>query len=264
MVNQVPEPIEPVDLIEPKQNRTGIFGWVLRLGFLGFGAVLTGGLGLLVAVNQPSPPGPATKPILIRAQEAWQGLPWSAGSRRRSAPTLAEEVAQIQQQIAQLRDRATILESQFGLTPSQDVLEARLARLAQAAADAPAVAQSVLPTSPLPGKKLKVTLPTDLLFGNNRQLSRDGALILDAVIADLSQHEGATIRIAGHVDTESSPEANRELSFQMAQIVEQYLASSLRGRYRWLAIGYGQTRPLIVEPGSPQAQRNRRLEIAVD
>lgn len=261
MVNQIPEPMEPMELDE---NRAGVWGWLVRLGFLGFGAVLTGGLGLLVAVNQPSATGPATKPILIRAQETWQALPWSAGSRRRSAPTLAEEVAQLRQQATQLRDRATILESQFGLAPSQDVIEVRLERLAQAAVAAPDVAKSVLLTSPLPGKKLKVTLPTDLLFGKNRQLSADGALILDAVVADLSQHEGATIRIAGHVDTESSVAANRELSFQMAQTVEQYLASSLRGRYRWLAIGYGQTRPLIAEPNSPQAQRNRRLEIAVD
>ncbi|MEM8641843.1 MAG: OmpA family protein [Cyanobacteria bacterium P01_G01_bin.54] len=258
MANQVPQPREP------HFRRVGLFGWLIRLGFLTLGATLTGGLGLLVAVNQNRSAAPVEKPLLVQVQESWQTLPWSSGARRRAAPTLAEEVTQLQQQATQLRDRATILESQFGLSPSQDVIEARLARLAQAAADAPVVAQSVLPTSPLPGKKLKVTLPTDLLFGSDRQLSRDGALILDAVVADLQQHEGATIRIAGHADTEASPAANRELSFQMAQTVEQYLASSLQERYRWLAVGYGQTRPLIAPTDPAQAQRNRRLEIAVD
>ncbi|MGB0560999.1 MAG: OmpA family protein [Spirulinaceae cyanobacterium] len=258
MVNQAPEPQAST------YRQVGLFGWLLRLGFLTLGASLTGGLGLLVAVNQNRPTAPMQKPLLVQVQESWQNLPWSTGARRRDAPTLAEEVTQLQQQATALRDRATILESQFGLSPSQDVLEARLARLAQAATDAPAMAQSVLPTSPLPGKKLKVTLPADLLFEGDRQLSRNGALILDAVVADLQQHEGATIRIAGHMDIGNSPEANREQSFQMAQAVEQYLASSLRGRYRWLAVGYGETRPLIESADPAQAQRNRRLEIAVD
>lgn len=248
--------------LEPFGNDGHPFwGWLVRLVVLSCGVAVASGLGVLVAVKRTSPRPDVAKPLIVRAQDVWNRVALQRQEQATTVITPVQEVQQLRQQVERLSDRTTLLESQLGLRPSQNALEVRLKRLSQSATIIPNVTHESVQASPLPGQKLKITLPTDLLFGRDRQLSPDGVLILDAILADLSQHEGATIRVAGHLDTESSPQANREVSFQMAQTVEQYLASTLAGQYRWIAVGYGQASPLVVTPGT---QRNRRLEIAVD
>lgn len=243
-----------------------LLSWLIRLVVLSCGAAIASGLGVLVAVNRSSSHLDVAKPLMVQARDAWHSVMLRRQERSDPVITPTQEVLQLRQQAKRLSDRATLLESQLGLAPSQDVLEVRLKQLSQSAAEAETSDDNreVVQTSPLPGQKFRMTLPTPLLFGRDRQLSRDGRLILDAMLMDLSQHEGATIRIAGHLDTESSPQANREVSFQMAQAVERYLASALDGQYRWIAVGYGQTVPIAATAKGEELQGNQRLEIAVD
>ncbi|NER29539.1 MAG: OmpA family protein, partial [Symploca sp. SIO1C4] len=113
--------------------------------------------------------------------------------------------------------------------------------------------------------KLKVTLPSDVLFEENSSTIRpDAGLILDKIVADLRNTPKSTIRIAVHTEVAAKAQENRKLSFSRAKAVEQYLASALDDQYRWLVIGYGETRPLVLNDTDANGRRNRRVEIAVD
>lgn len=120
--------------------------------------------------------------------------------------------------------------------------------------------------SSLPADTLKVTLPSDYLFVNDDStLKSEASAILDEfVVTDLKQHEGETVYIAAYTHQGNDPQFNRELSFQRAKAIEQYLAKSLEGDYRWIVTGYGQTRPLVAQEDEKNASLNRRVEIAVD
>jgi outer membrane protein OmpA-like peptidoglycan-associated protein len=112
---------------------------------------------------------------------------------------------------------------------------------------------------------LKVTLPSDVLFEqSNSVLRQEAGLILDKIVADLRNYPASTIRIGAHTDTQGEAEDNRELSFRRAKSVEQYLARTLGKQYRWLVVGYGETRPLVANDTNANEQRNRRVEIAVN
>jgi outer membrane protein OmpA-like peptidoglycan-associated protein len=113
--------------------------------------------------------------------------------------------------------------------------------------------------------KLKVTLPSDLLFEESNSILRSEAgLILDKIVADLRKYPSSTIRIGAHTDSNGEAEDNRELSFRRAKAVEQYFANALDGEYRWLVVGYGATYPLVTDDTAPNQQRNRRVEIAIN
>jgi outer membrane protein OmpA-like peptidoglycan-associated protein len=99
---------------------------------------------------------------------------------------------------------------------------------------------------------------------NNSILRPEAGLILDKIVADLRDYPSSTIRIAAHSDTDGEAEDNRELSYRRAKAVEQYIASALGEKYRWLVVGYGETLPLVANDTSANQQRNRRVEIAVD
>ena len=268
----------------PPTSRWGLGSCLGSLLLLLVGSSIAGTLGIVVAINNPQEGG--KKPPLIWV---WEKLPFGD---REELPAIAPEsspdrqtqeaqqreqiqaaIANLEKQWQTLQESATQLEGQLGLSAASEVpLDSRLQALKQKFDSLPPLSSPTESASnpisqvktPLPGDKLTVTLPSDLLFANNSELSPEGSLILDAIVTDLAKHKGATIRIAAHTDISNSPSESRELSFQLARTVEQYLASSLRGNYRWVSIGYGQTRPLVANNTEGNRQRNRRIEIAVD
>ena len=270
--------------LSPPHSRWGLGGCLGSLLLLLVGSGIAGTLGIVVAINNPQEGG--TKPPLVWL---WEKLPFgdreelpaiapdSSPDRETQAVQEREQIqaaiANLEKQWQTLQESATQLERQLGLSAAVEMpLDGRLQALKQKIDSLPPLPSTAStaanPVSqvktPLPGDKLKVTLPSDLLFANNSELSPEGSLILDAIVTDLAKHKGATIRIAAHTDISNSPSQSRELSFQLARTVEQYLASSLRGNYRWVSIGYGQTRPLVANNTDGNRQRNRRIEIAVD
>ena len=280
---------EPIaDSAEPDfpQPRSGLGGCIGSLFLLIFGSSVAGILGIVLAINNPQEMG--KKPPLVWL---WEKLPFGASETfppEAIAPTsppdeetralqqreqLEAEIANLEKQWQTLRDSTAQLERQLELPViPDDSLGDRLQALQQKVLLLPPLSSTASTTSEaisqtqvsLPGTKLKVTLPSDLLFANHSELSSEGSLILDTIVTDLAKHKGATIRIAAHTDTRNSPSESRELSFQLARTVEQYLASSLRGNYRWVSIGYGQAHPLVANNTDSNRQRNRRIEIAVD
>lgn len=201
------------------------------------------------------------------------------------------ELSALETEFSALDNRLADLETKLGEPVSDDPLEARLQRLnrtlvsrATPSATAPSTPSTQTTSTPTqssgePSVSLasqvaedplfqlaqdRVTLPSSLLFTPEQSLLTPSAeRILDTILPDLSRYPGATIVVGSHSDGSQPPEFYQDLTFQQALAVQQYLASRLGESYRWVPVGYGQTRPLIEGNTQPAQQRNQRIEIAI-
>jgi outer membrane protein OmpA-like peptidoglycan-associated protein len=185
---------------------------------------------------------------------------------------------QLQAQLNSMNEAVTTLETELGSSRPNETLETRMQAIAlqlegvsSANPDVQALenssANQLMPVSDSVSSadKLKLTLPSDLLFDQSNSILRpEASLILDKIITDLRGYSSSTIRITAHMDADTNADADRELSFRRAKAVQQYLVSALGDQYRWVVVGYGGTRPLIANDTDANRQRNRRVEIAVD
>jgi outer membrane protein OmpA-like peptidoglycan-associated protein len=199
------------------------------------------------------------------------------------------EVTQLQATVQTVGDRLSALETQLGTNRAAEPVENRLAILTQqlatasgtappSAAPTPAPSPAIAPVTnalnntgttsipgTYPGDRVTVTLPTDLLFKNGQAtLGPETRSLLDSIAADLRNYPGASVQVAAHTDDAGKPEAIPEASFQRAQMVQQYLASTLGNAYHWVVIGYGAAYPLAENNSDANRQRNRRIEIVID
>jgi peptidoglycan-associated lipoprotein len=197
---------------------------------------------------------------------------------------LQTELDKLQVELETLRDRATTLETQVGSSRANEDLEARLQVLSQQLNPSTS-SPARNPASPIPSSSvaatinqpvvssrntlqpdaLMVTLPSDILFkGNQTTLRPETHPILDDIATDLRNYPKATIRISAHTDNLGNAKENRVLALQRAQAIEQYLSAALGDRYRWISVGYGQSRPLVENNSDLNRQRNRRIEVAIE
>ncbi|MBE9125187.1 MULTISPECIES: OmpA family protein [unclassified Coleofasciculus] len=273
-------------------NRSWLLVLIFRVLLLGVGGGLSLLLGIVLANIYPNPN--PQKPLLLKMglhfektipvvspnTSSTTTVPDLAESSLSLTPVQRQQVQaqlnQLQAQLKTLNEGVGTLEAQLGTSRPNESLEARLQAIALqlqgvkprsqngSSAGTNAVNQGVSPDSPS-AHKLKVTLPSDVLFeGSNSILRPEAGLILDKIIADLRNYPSSTIRIAVHTDTNGETQDNRELSFRRAKAVEQYFARALGDEYRWLVAGYGETRPLVANDTDANQQRNRRIEIAVN
>jgi outer membrane protein OmpA-like peptidoglycan-associated protein len=263
--------------------------FIFRLLLLGVGGGLALILGIVLAIFYPNPN--PEKPLMLRLLEQLEHQPPSTSptsspgtvpmSTRSPLDLTPVERQQAQAKLKQLKsmnEAVETLETQFGTSRANETLEARMQAIAlqlqgvsAPTRDVHAISTSsgnqIIPVSDtlLSADKLKVTLPNDFLFDNSNSILRpEASLILDKIITDLRGYPSSTIRIAAHTDTKSGADAQRELSFRRAKVIQQYLANALGDQYRWIVVGYGGTRPLIANDTDANRQRNRRVEIAVD
>jgi len=266
---------------------------IFRLLLLGVGGGLALILGIVLANFYPKQN--PQRPLLLKALERLDKIKPSVSPN--SSPTLGPastnsppqltpvqkqqaqaQLTQLESQLKALNDEVATLETQLGISRPNEALDARVQAIAlQLQGVSPSQSNASLvgnsstnqvtaSSKPLfQADKLKVILPSDVLFeGNNSILRPEAGLILDKIVADLRDYPSSTIRIAAHSDTVGEAEDNRELSYRRAKAVEQYIASALGEKYRWLVVGYGETLPLVANDTSANQQRNRRVEIAVD
>lgn len=198
---------------------------------------------------------------------------------------LQSDLRQLQGELNALIGRTAALESQLGNSRPTETVEKRLQLMSQQLAS-PETATTPTPALPaiggtptsqpvtaapqndrnpvFAGDALMVTLPSDVLFDTGSISLRAGTnAILDNLVADLRNYEGATVRVAGHTDDAGEVAENRNLSFARAQAVERYLSNALGEKYHWVAIGYGESRPSVDNSTDTNRQRNRRIEVAV-
>lgn len=200
---------------------------------------------------------------------------------------LAVDLRQLQGDLNALIGRTATLESQLGSSRPTETLEKRLQLMSgelavTETAASPTPALPAIGSSPtlnpgstntapqntnnpvFGGDALMVTLPSDVLFdGGSISLRAGTSAILDNLVADLRNYEGATVRVGGHTDDAGEAVDNRKVSFARAQAVVQYLSGVLGQKYHWVAIGYGETRPLVDNSSDANQQRNRRIEVAI-
>lgn len=198
---------------------------------------------------------------------------------------LQSDLRQLQGELNALIGRTAALETQLGSSRPTETLEKRLQLMSQQLASpetatTPTPALPAIGGTPTPqpvtatpqsdnnpvfaGDALMVTLPSDVLFDTGSISLRAGTnAILDNLVADLRNYEGATVRVSGHTDDAGEVAENRNLSFARAQAVEQYLFKALGEKYHWVAIGYGESRPSVDNSTDANRQRNRRIEVAV-
>jgi outer membrane protein OmpA-like peptidoglycan-associated protein len=185
----------------------------------------------------------------------------------------------LQAELDALSDRTRELEQQVGGAPASLApvpLEVRLQQVEQRLDPTAVVAA---PPSPTPedesipvaiadaarSNSLLVTLPSTALFqADDRSLKPAAANILTSIANDLRAYPGALIRVSAHTTSEANATSNRSLSFEQAKAVEQQLRASLGDNYRWVVLGYGDSRPLGEGSNAAQQQRNRRIEIAIE
>jgi outer membrane protein OmpA-like peptidoglycan-associated protein len=188
------------------------------------------------------------------------------------------QLTQLQRQMKVLTDSVGSLEAQLGTTRPDETLEARLQAIAAQVQGISVSSSNLLPVgnnssnqvttvaeSPFQTDKLRVTLPSDILFEQSNSLLRpEASLLLDKIVADLRNYPASTIRVAAYTDATQKADEDRELSFRRAKTVEQYLGRTLDNQYRWIVIGYGGTHPLMASDTPASQQRNRRIEIAAN
>ena len=182
---------------------------------------------------------------------------------------LENELKQLQTRLNNLIGRTTALESKLGVSQPDRNLETRLDLIAKqlatpiSAGESEQINQLTQPV--FTENMLMVTLPSDILFeSNSNTIVSQGRVILDNLIAELKNYKGATISVSGYTDNRGKQEANQELSFLRAEAVAEYISKNLGDRYRLLAIGYGESRPIAENDSRTNRQRNRRIEVKIN
>ncbi|TAE97510.1 MAG: OmpA family protein [Oscillatoriales cyanobacterium] len=290
--NQQPS-IPPTRVSKSRGKGLFLLSLIFRLLLLGVGSGFAWVLGMAIAQIYPSR---ATEmPIAERLLRVTQNL--TSSPKRAPAtqipalPTpkvnpaqrekLQGDLRKLQGELNALIGRTAALESQLGSSRPTETLEKRLQLMSQELAATPTEgtpplalpAQSPLDTNAqsqntrnpvFAGDGLMVTLPSDVLFDAGSISLRAGTnTILDNLVAELRNDEGATVRVAGYTDDAGEEADNRNVSFARAQAVVQYLSGVLGQRYHWVAIGYGESRPLVDNSSEIDRQRNRRIEVAI-
>lgn len=92
------------------------------------------------------------------------------------------------------------------------------------------------------------------------ELTEVGTALLDELLVPLREFSAVSIRIEGHADAQGSPERNLELSFRRARAVVGYFVEQGEDSNRFIAVGYGDTRPIADNSTEEGRQKNRRIE----
>ncbi len=209
----------------------------------------------------PASPSVAASPSPLRSLPS--SPPPSLTPERRKA--LQKQLQALEADLNALIGEAGAIEAELGNRSPTEPIEQRVQSIARSLNGTPNSAPP-RPTSPgVANGRLAIGLPADLLFQDNHSnLRPEAGEILDSIAADLRAYPGAVVRVAGHSDAIGDPAANRELSLRRARAVAQYLADRLEGPYRWVAAGFGSSRPIAPGDDPASHQRNRRIEIAIE
>jgi len=73
----------------------------------------------------------------------------------------------------------------------------------------------------------------------------------------------ASIEVAGHTDSQGSPESNLDLSRRRAEAVTAYIGEAGVGTSRITSAGYGETNPVASNDTPEGRAQNRRIEFVV-
>ena len=99
-------------------------------------------------------------------------------------------------------------------------------------------------------------------FGNDQAtLQPDAIAILDDAVANLQRYPGMKIEVAGHTDSNNTPQHNLDLSERRAKAVMGYFLSKGVAADRLASKGFGETQPIADNHTENGRAENRRVEL---
>lgn len=173
---------------------------------------------------------------------------------------MKDENAALMQENAALRERLTQMET------NQAAMQQQLAARQPGNVDDGGWTQSPSPrggdrarTAP---RETVIPIAGDILFDSGQAtLKATAKKELDRVVAQIRQHQGATVRIEGHTDTDpirkSNWPSNEALSKARADAVRDYLVSKGVSRGAITTVGMGASQPKGTKAAS------RRVEVVI-
>ncbi len=275
-----PKPRTPTSIL--------VLSILFRLLLLGVGGGISWIVGMAIAQVYPSsklqPPliervffrssEPQLSPPVSSITPSPSPLPPQVQLTSQQRQQLQTQLQDLQQQLNTLMGRTAALETQLGISRPSETLERRL-QIIDRQLSIEDLTQDNLPT-PSPtttttsstlsraSKGLVITLPSDMLFETNTSILRPGAsVILDTLIADLENYQGAAVRVGAHTDNTGYSQDNLNLSIQQAEAIIAYLSTAVGLQYHWVAIGYGEGQPTVENDSNTNQQLNRRIEVAI-
>jgi len=94
-------------------------------------------------------------------------------------------------------------------------------------------------------------------------LSKESLALLDHLIEVVRRCREASIEVAGHTDSQGTPELNLDLSQRRAEAVTSYIGESGVDTTRMTSAGYGETKPVASNDTPEGRAQNRRIEFVV-
>ncbi len=114
------------------------------------------------------------------------------------------------------------------------------------------------------GDNIILNMPGNITFQtDSASLQPQFFAVLDSVGKVLREVDKTIIEVAGHTDSTGAREYNQSLSEQRASTVATYLHNRSIRADRFMAIGYGQDRPIADNATAAGRQANRRVEITL-
>ncbi len=94
-------------------------------------------------------------------------------------------------------------------------------------------------------------------------LTSDSKVVINKIIKLLKSYPTATIEIAGHTDSDGTKKTNLALSKKRANYVKRYMHTHGIKNERLIAVGYGESQPLVANTTQANKRKNRRVEFKV-
>lgn len=112
--------------------------------------------------------------------------------------------------------------------------------------------------------KLVAEVRKTVVFDSGASVLSPAAMnTLDKVAQRISGYSDLVIEIEGHTDNVGRAAVNEQLSQSRANAVRNYLARSIEGGGRLIAVGYGHRKPLTSNDTAEGRQANRRVHFTV-
>ena len=112
------------------------------------------------------------------------------------------------------------------------------------------------------GDDLILNMPGNITFKTaSADLNSNFYKVLDSVSLVLKEFDKTLIDVAGHTDSDGSPEYNQQLSLNRANSVGSYLQSHGVNNQRIVTAGAGESQPVASNSTAAGKQQNRRVEL---